>query len=59
MGAPVTVSNDRGSLTLPLVIADLPDRVVWVPTRTPDAAIHRDLAAVPGDVVRLSVGSSS
>jgi NADH-quinone oxidoreductase subunit G len=58
-GADVTVSNDRGSLTLPLVIADLPDRVVWVPTRTPDAAIHRDLAAVPGDVVRLSVGSPS
>jgi NADH-quinone oxidoreductase subunit G len=58
-GDPVTVSTDRGSITLPLVVADLPDRVVWVPTRTPDAAIHRDLAAVPGDVVRLSVGSAS
>ncbi len=55
----VTVSTDRGSLTLPLVLADLPDRVVWVPTRTPDAAIRRDLAASPGDVVRLSVGSAS
>ena len=58
-GEPVTVSNDRGSLTLPLVVADLPDRVVWVPTRTPEAAIHRDLAAVPGDVVRISAGSTS
>jgi NADH-quinone oxidoreductase subunit G len=58
-GDAVTVSTDRGSITLPLVVADLPDRVVWVPFRTPDAAIHRDLAAVPGDVVRLSVGSAS
>ncbi|GAC1443385.1 MAG: NADH-quinone oxidoreductase subunit G [Mycobacteriales bacterium] len=58
-GQSVTVSNDRGSLTLPLVIADLPDRVVWLPTRTPDAAISRDLAAVPGDVVRISAGSTS
>ena len=53
------MSTDRGSLTLPLVVADLPDRVVWVPMRTPDAAVRRDLAATPGDVVRLSVGSAS
>jgi NADH-quinone oxidoreductase subunit G len=58
-GDAVTVSTDRGSVTLPLVIADLPDRVVWVPTRTPDAAIRRDLAATPGDVVRLAVGGGS
>jgi NADH-quinone oxidoreductase subunit G len=58
-GDAVTVSTDRGSLTLPLVVADLPDDVVWVPTRTPDAAIHRDLAAGPGAVVRLSVGSAT
>ncbi|MCW2571081.1 MAG: dehydrogenase [Frankiales bacterium] len=58
-GDAVTVSTDRGSVTLPLVIADLPDRVVWLPTRTPDAAIRRDLAATPGDVVRLALGSGS
>jgi len=58
-GELVTVSSDRGSLTLPLVIAELPDRVVWVPMRTPDAAVRRDLAVLPGAVVRLSVGSSS
>ncbi len=54
-GALVTVTSDRGSLTLPLVVADLPDRVVWVPTRTPDAAVRRDLAVNPGAVVRLAV----
>ena len=39
-GDAVTVSTDRGSLTLPLVVADLPDGVVWVPTRTADAAVR-------------------
>ncbi|MEX2290739.1 MAG: NADH-quinone oxidoreductase subunit G [Mycobacteriales bacterium] len=58
-GELVTVSSDRGSLTLPLVVADLPDRVVWVPMRTPDAAVRRDLAVVPGAVVRLSVADAT
>jgi NADH-quinone oxidoreductase subunit G len=58
-GGKVTVSSDRGSLTLPLVIADLPDRVVWVPMRTPDAAVRRDLAVIPGSVVRLSVAGAA
>ena len=54
-GALVTVASERGSLTLPLVVADLPDRVVWVPMRTPDAAVRRDLAVGPGAVVSISV----
>jgi len=54
----VTVSTERGSLTLPLVTADLPDRVVWLPTRSPDAAVRRDLAARAGDVVRLARSSA-
>jgi NADH-quinone oxidoreductase subunit G len=58
-GALVTVSSDRGSLTLPLVLADLPDRVVWVPMRTPDAAVRRDLAVLPGSVVRLSLAGGA
>ncbi len=57
-GALVTVSSDRGSLTLPLVVADLPDRVVWVPMRTPDAAVRRDLAVTPGAVVTLTAGGT-
>ena len=54
-GSLVTVSTDRGSLSLPLVVADLPDRVVWVPMRTPDAAVRRDLAVPLGSVVRIAV----
>ncbi|MEO6204868.1 MAG: NADH-quinone oxidoreductase subunit G [Mycobacteriales bacterium] len=56
-GAEVTVTSERGSVALPLVIADLPDRVVWVPMRTPDAAVFRDLAVAVGSVVTLSVAS--
>ncbi|TAL13152.1 MAG: NADH-quinone oxidoreductase subunit G, partial [Frankiales bacterium] len=58
-GTLVTVSSERGSVTLPLVVADLPDRVVWVPMRTPDAAVRRDLAVVPGSVVQLSLGGNA
>ena len=56
-GALVTVSTERGSITLPLVVAELPDRVVWVPMRTPDAAVRRDLAVLPGSVVRIAAAT--
>jgi NADH-quinone oxidoreductase subunit G len=58
-GDAVTVSTERGSLTLPLVIADLPDDVVWVPTRTRGAHVRTDLAAAHGDPVVLSKGATA
>jgi len=58
-GQLVQVSTERGSVELPLVVADLPDRVVWLPTRSPDAAVRRDLAAVSGDLVRLRPGGAA
>ncbi len=57
-GEPVTVSTDRGSLTLPLVVADLPDDVVWVPTRATGSHVRIDLAAAHGSVVTLSKGTA-
>ncbi|RFS83369.1 NADH-quinone oxidoreductase subunit G [Actinomadura spongiicola] len=51
----VTVSGARGEVTLPLEItADLPDRVVWLPTNSAGCAVHRDLGAVAGGVVRIA-----
>jgi NADH-quinone oxidoreductase subunit G len=32
-GAPVTVTGPAGSLTLPVMLAQMPDTVVWVPAR--------------------------
>ena len=58
-GALVTVSTDRGSLTLPLVVADLPDGVVWVPTRTAAGHVRVDLHAAHGSVVRLGVTAAT
>jgi len=52
----ITVSTDHGSLTLPLVVADLPDNVVWVPTRTAGAHVRTDLAAAHGSPVRIAKG---
>ncbi|MGK5551548.1 NADH-quinone oxidoreductase subunit G [Actinomadura kijaniata] len=53
----VTVAGPRGAVTLPLEItADLPDRVVWLPTNSAGAALYRDLGATAGSVVTISAG---
>src|SRR5271166_672424 len=42
-GDEVTVSTPRGSITLPLNITDMPDRVVWLPLNSPGSAVYRQL----------------
>ncbi len=39
----VTLSTERGSITLPAEIADLPDAVVWVPECSADSMVHMSL----------------
>lgn len=58
IGAPdvVTVSTPHGSVTLPLVIAEMPDGVVWLPLNSHGSAVHRDLGVSPGAVVRIEAG---
>ncbi|ABW15432.1 NADH-quinone oxidoreductase, chain G [Parafrankia sp. EAN1pec] len=55
-GEPVTASTSRGSVTLPLGITPMPDRVVWVPTHSPGSHVRRSLAEHAGVLVRLSAG---
>jgi len=50
----VTVSTDAGAVTLPVLVTDMPDRVVWVPTNAADSAVRGTLHAGAGDVVRLA-----
>ena len=51
----VEVANDRGALTLPVVIEeDMADGVVWVPGRAWGIEVPWHLAAGAGDVVRIS-----
>jgi NADH-quinone oxidoreductase subunit G len=52
----LVVATDRGTVRLPVVITEMPDRVVWLPSKSPGSAVLRDLAAVAGDVVQISSG---
>lgn len=55
-GDSVTVSTPRGSISLPLTITDMPDRVVWLPLNSPGSAVQRDLAVTAGSVVKIGAG---
>jgi len=57
-GDPVTVSSGRGQVTLPLVTADLPEGVVWLPTYSPGSHVRRDLGAASGDMLRVARASA-
>jgi NADH-quinone oxidoreductase subunit G len=50
--AAVTLTGDRGSVTLPVEVADLPDDVVWVPANSFGRGVLADLAS-PGSSVTL------
>jgi NADH-quinone oxidoreductase subunit G len=52
----VTVSTDRGGITLPVEITDLPPQVVWLPTNSPGSTVRRSLGVTSGAIVRLSAG---
>ncbi|BAX91522.1 NADH-quinone oxidoreductase subunit G [Mycobacterium shigaense] len=56
-GDAVTVSTSKGSITLPLAVTDMPDRVVWLPLNSAGSAVHTDLGVTVGEVVRIGVGS--
>lgn len=55
-GDAVTVSSAAGSITLPLVVTDMADYVVWLPTKSEGSHVRSRLDAVAGDVVSLSKG---
>jgi NADH-quinone oxidoreductase subunit G len=54
-GAPVAVSTAKGSVQLPVQVADLRDDVIWVPDGTAGINLGRDLGAHAGSVVELAV----
>ncbi|MCR6687891.1 NADH-quinone oxidoreductase subunit G [Cellulomonas sp.] len=57
-GAPLAVSADSGTITLPVLVTDMPDFVVWLPTSSPGSAVRDTLHAVSGDLVRLAPGAA-
>ncbi len=58
-GAPVTVSSDHGSLTLPAVITQMVDGVVWVPGNSQGSRVSTTLRVGAGAVVAMSTGGAS
>ena len=57
-GDGLRVSTDRGSLTLPVAVTDMPDRVVWMPVNSPGSTVLRTLGAGSGTVVDLEPGEA-
>ena len=52
-GGLLTVSTEAGAITLPLLVSDMPDQVVWLPTNAVGSAVRDTLHADTGAVVRL------
>jgi NADH-quinone oxidoreductase subunit G len=57
-GDRVVVSSPRGTITLPLTVTDMPDRVVWVPTASVRSHVLRSLGTA-GTVVSIRKGASA
>ncbi|MEU6407987.1 NADH-quinone oxidoreductase subunit G [Microbispora sp. NPDC046933] len=49
-GGKITIGDD---VVVPVRVADLPDRVVWVPSNSAGLSVTRELRAVAGDVVKI------
>ena len=58
-GGRVTVSSERGSITVPVDVAEMPDRVVWLPTNSVGCAVRRDLAGGSGARVTLAAADEA
>ncbi|MGB0970468.1 MAG: NADH-quinone oxidoreductase subunit G [Mycobacterium sp.] len=52
-GESITVSTDRGMITLPAQVTDMDDRVVWLPMNSPGSSIYRTLGVTVGAVVSV------
>ncbi len=48
----MTLETERGTITLPAAIADLPDAVAWVPECSTGSVIHENLGGA-GTVATL------
>ena len=58
-GQPLAVATDAGTITLPVLVTDMPDFVVWLPTNSPGSAVRDTLHAVGGALVRLAPGAAA
>jgi NADH-quinone oxidoreductase subunit G len=55
----LTVRGPAGAVTLPVLLTEMPDRVVWLPMRSPGSDVRAGLGASPGHVVTLEAGGAA
>ena len=55
----LTVTGPAGSVTLPLLVTEMPEQVVWLPMHSPGSHVRTALGAGPGAVVTLSAGGTA
>ena len=55
-GSRVVLRTDAGRVSLPWLVGDIADDVVWAPTNSGGANLHRDLRVGAGSVVHLDGG---
>ncbi|MFI2754411.1 NADH-quinone oxidoreductase subunit G [Cellulomonas sp. P22] len=58
-GDVLAVSTGTGTIELPVVVTDMPDHVVWLPTCSPGSTVRETLHAGPGALVRLAAGAQN
>lgn len=56
-GDSISVGTGQGTITLPVTITDLPERVVWLPTNSRGSHVHETLGCSGGAVVRVTNSS--
>ncbi|HEX9030367.1 MAG TPA: NADH-quinone oxidoreductase subunit G [Streptosporangiaceae bacterium] len=52
-GAKVTIATERGTITVPVEVTQMPDRVVWLPSNSAGCAVRRQLGAGHGTLVTV------
>ncbi|HVN11072.1 MAG TPA: NADH-quinone oxidoreductase subunit G [Kineosporiaceae bacterium] len=57
-GGLVTVSTTRGAVTVPLVVTEMADRVVWLPTNSPRSRVRATLGVDSGALVTITAGTA-
>lgn len=56
-GSAVTVRNDHGQVTLPVVVTPMPDGVVWLPTNSTGSTVRSTLRVGSGAVVDVAAAA--
>jgi NADH-quinone oxidoreductase subunit G len=59
-GDPVTIRSAQGAITLPaLLVDDMVDGVVWVPTNSPGSTVRRSLGVTAGAEVEIAAAAAA